>query len=206
MKPISVEIFHDTVCPWCRIGIQSIRMAAKELGTPIEYRLRSFFLDPTVPFEGVPFKPLMESKMGGPEQMQAALENVTKAGAFVNLQFDFSKVEHMPNTLMSHQIIRLAPERYRMDIVEAIDHAYFAEGRDIGNREVLLDIAEKSGLDREYISEFVGTEVRLKEIDEDVRKAFEVGVTQVPFFILNNKFVVRGAQPPAAMLQALKSV
>lgn len=206
MKAITIDIFHDTVCPWCRIGIQSMRMAVKELGQPVEFRMRSFFLDPTIPFEGVSFNPLMESKMGSPEQMQAALDNVTKAGESVDLKFDFSKVTKMPNTLMSHQVIRLAPERLRLEVVEAIDHAYFAEGLDIGDREVLLDIAAKVGVDREYISEFVGPDVRLKEIDEDVRQAFQIGVTQVPFYILNNKYAVRGAQPPSALLQALRSV
>ncbi|TCZ77422.1 DsbA family oxidoreductase [Paenibacillus albiflavus] len=206
MKPITVDIFHDTVCPWCRIGIHSMRLAAKELGAPVEFRFRSFFLDPIIPFEGVPFAPLMEEKIGGKEQMDLVHEQITKTGASIGVEFDFSKIALMPNSLMSHQVIRLAPDKYRMDVVDAIEHAYFVEGRDIGDREVLLDIAEKAGLDREYISEFVGTEVRLKEIDEDIRQAFEIGVSQIPFFVINGKYAVRGAQPPQAFLQALKTV
>jgi len=202
----TIEIFHDTVCPWCRIGIQSLRTAIAEANKPVTLQFRSFFLDPTTPFEGVPFKPLMEEKMGGRENMQAALQQVTQAGESLGLKFDFDKVKLMPNTLMSHQLIRLTPEHKKPNVVEAIDHAYFADGRDIGNRDVLLAIAEECGLDPEFVGEFIGPEVRLKEIDQDIQRTFEVGVQQVPFYVINNKYAIRGAQPPAAFLQALQSV
>lgn len=202
----TIDIFHDTICPWCRIGIQSMRMAVQELGEPVDFRVHAFFLDPTVPFEGVPFQQTMQAKMGGAGQMEAAFEQITQTGAALGLTFYFSKIAKLPNTLMSHQLIRLAPTHLRLDVLEAIDHAYFAEGKDIGDREVLLAIAENAGLDREYIADFVGPDVRLKEIDADIRQAFEIGVTQAPFFIVNNKYAIRGAQPPGVFAQALKSV
>jgi len=202
----TIEIFHDTICPWCRIGIQSLRLAIAETKKPVTFQFRSFFLDPTVDFAGEPFRSGMEAKLGGRENMLAAFENVTKVGASIGLEFNFDKIEKTPNTLMSHQVIRLTPDRLKLDVIEAIDRAYFAEGRDIGDRDVLLDIAESVGVDREFISDFVGTEVRLKEIDQDIQRTFELGVQQAPFFVLNNKYAIRGAQPPAAFVEALRQI
>ncbi|WP_442601252.1 DsbA family oxidoreductase [Paenibacillus sp. KN14-4R] len=199
-----VEVFHDTICPWCRIGIKNLNDAIEQLGEPVEIRLHAFFLDPLTPPEGTPFRPLMIEKMGSEENFLAALDHVTRAGEMSGLTFNFDKVTLTPNTLMSHQMITLAPPHMKVQVTEAIDAAYFADGKDIGNREVLLDIGEQAGLDREYISEFIGPDVRLKEIDLDIQKTFEIGITQAPFFVIDNKYAVSGAQPVEAFLQALR--
>jgi predicted DsbA family dithiol-disulfide isomerase len=117
-----IDIFQDTVCPWCRIGKKNLMDAlAKWTGEDVEIRYRSFQLDPTTPLEGRPFKAIMESKFGNnPERLQAMLQQVTGAGAAVGVNFDFSGVELSPNTLKSHQLIVLAPEDKKKDVVDAI--------------------------------------------------------------------------------------
>ncbi|MCR8642454.1 DsbA family oxidoreductase [Paenibacillus sp. N1-5-1-14] len=199
-----VEVFHDTICPWCRIGIKNLNDAVDQLGEPVEIRLHAFFLDPLTPAEGVPFKPMLTEKMGGEENYNAAIEQVTRVGEMCGLEFNFDKVELSPHTLMSHQMITLAPPHMKVQVVEAIDRAYFAEGKDIGNKEVLLEIGKQAGLDPEYIADFIGPDVRLKEIDLDIQKTFELGISQAPFFVIDGKYAVSGAQPVEAFLQALR--
>jgi predicted DsbA family dithiol-disulfide isomerase len=203
-----IDIFQDTVCPWCRIGKKNLMDAlAKWTGKDVEIRYRSFQLDPTTPLEGKPFKENMESKFGdNSERMQGMLQQVTGAGAAVGVNFDFSRVERSPNTLKSHQLIVLAPEDKKQDVVDAIYQAYFEDGRDIGNVEVLLEIAKEAGIAAEGLEERLRAKEGLEQVEDDLEFARQVGITGVPFFIINDKYVLTGAQPSSTILEALEQV
>jgi predicted DsbA family dithiol-disulfide isomerase len=203
-----IDIFQDTVCPWCRIGKKNLMDAlAKWTGKDVEIRYRSFQLDPTTPLEGKPFKENMESKFGdNSERMQGMLQQVTGAGAAAGVNFDFSRVERSPNTLKSHQLIVLAPEDKKQAVVDAIYQAYFEDGRDIGNVEVLLEIAKEAGIAAEGLEERLRAKEGLEQVEDDLEFARQVGITGVPFFIINDKYVLTGAQPSSTILEALEQV
>jgi predicted DsbA family dithiol-disulfide isomerase len=203
-----IDIFQDTVCPWCRIGKKNLTDALdKWTGEDVEIRYRSFQLDPSTPLEGKPYKENMKSKFGdNPERLQGMLQQVTSAGAAVGVNFDFSRVERSPNTLKSHQLILLAPEDKKQDVVDAIYQAYFEEGRDIGNVEVLLEIATEAGIDAESLAERLRAKDGLEQVEDDLEFASKVGITGVPFFIINDKYALTGAQPSSTILQALEQV
>jgi predicted DsbA family dithiol-disulfide isomerase len=203
-----IDIFQDSVCPWCRIGKKNLTDALEQWsGETIEVRYRAFQLDPTTPDEGKPFLQTMESKIGGtPERLQEVLQQVTNAGTAVGLTFDYTRVEKIPNTIKSHQLIALAPEESKQAVVDAVYKAYFEEGRDIGDEEVLLDLAEQAGLSRTATAEQLKAKEGLEQVEDDLAFASQIGITGVPFFIINDKYALTGAQPSSAILQALEQI
>ncbi|WP_409343531.1 DsbA family oxidoreductase [Paenibacillus sp. MBLB4367] len=201
-----IDIYQDTVCPWCRIGKQNLQEALKEWqGEPVEIRYHAFQLDPGTPVEGLPFRETMTKKFGAAgSDINRIFGQVEQAGKAAGVNFDFSKVEYMPNTLLSHQLYNLVPEEKQAELVEAIYQAYFEDGRDIGDINVLLEIGESFGLDKESARQQLESKEKLPRVEKDLAFAKEVGITGVPFFILNNKFALSGAQPPNVFAQALE--
>ncbi|WP_400163686.1 DsbA family oxidoreductase [Brevibacillus sp. TJ4] len=202
-----VEIFQDTVCPWCRIGKKHLFDAISQwTGEEIHVRYRSYQLNAQVPVEGMPFRTYMGSLKGGPQVVEQMLEQVTRAGEAAGLAFHFDKVEKMPNTLLSHQLIKSAPEELQGKIVDAIYKAYFEEGRDIGERDVLLAIAKEAGLDDELASEALQAGRHRDDIQADISFAQANQITGVPFFVLDGKLGLSGAHPVENFLKAFRQV
>lgn len=201
--PVRIDIFQDTVCPWCRIGKAHLFEALKQWqDEPVEIHWRAFLLDPGMPEEGRPFSSLAE-KLGGPQRLQQMHQRVCEIGKACGLDFNFTAIERLPNTRLSHQLIRLAPEPLRTGMVEAITRAYFVEGRDIGRMDVLLDLAEGLGLDRDRTKRQLEEGAGLREVEEDLAFARDAGISGVPFFIFNGRLAVSGAQPVDVFVEAL---
>jgi len=192
-----IDLFQDTVCPWCRIGAANLfRALAERGGEPVQIRWRAFQLDPSVPEEGLPFMKTMQAKYGKQFSMDGMLGHVVKAGASAGIRFDFSKVEVMPNTRLSHRLIAIAPDESKAELVEAIHKAYFEDGRHIGQFETLLDIAAEVGLDAADLGARLDRGEGEAQVEEDLAMARRIGISGVPFFIVGRKFGLSGAQPP----------
>ncbi|MGG1551637.1 DsbA family oxidoreductase [Paenibacillus ferrarius] len=203
-----IEIFQDVVCPWCRIGKKNLMDALEQFTEePVEVRYRAFQLDPSTPPEGVPFQEMMRTKFrAGQEQLDGMFEQVTQAGRAAGLHFDFAKVGFMPNTLKAHQLIAIAPQDIKRELVDALFKAYFEDGRDVGNIDVLLDTAASLGMDRDATAALLDAKAGLEEVEDDLDFARQAGVTGVPFFVINQKYALTGAQPTNTFLQALKQI
>jgi predicted DsbA family dithiol-disulfide isomerase len=202
---MQIDIFQDTVCPWCRIGKQNLLQALEGWqGEAVQLRFRAFMLDTTIPPAGLPFRETMAKKFGASTNMDSMFAQVTQAGKAAGLKFDFSRVEYMPNTLLSHQVIALAPQELQLLVVEAINRAYFEEGKNIGDPEVLLTVAAQAGMKAEVLREQITAKKGLDEVEQDLSYAGKVGITGVPFFILNNQYAISGAQPPDVLHQAME--
>jgi predicted DsbA family dithiol-disulfide isomerase len=198
-----IDVFQDTVCPWCRIGKKHLFDALKQWrGEPVTIRYRTFFLDPNVPEEGLPFREFMAS-IKGPHAVDQMLQHVTQAGRAAGLSFHFDRVKYRPNTLASHILIKLAPAERTGDIVDAVYKAYFEDGQDIGNLEVLAAIAEQHGLDPREVKEQMIAGAKQEEIEEDLAYAGELNITGVPFFVVDCKLALSGAHPAENFLKAL---
>lgn len=201
-----IDIFHDTVCPWCRIGKRHLQLALAEWdGEPVTVRYRAFFLNPNIPPEGYDFRPYMLAKGGGRLTLEDFFAGPRQRGAAVGLTFNFEAIERAPNSLLSHRLVYLAPEERRPDVLEAVYAAYFEHGRDIGDVDVLADIARETGLDAAAIRAQLATDAAESEVVADVDFARQAGISGVPFFIFNNRYAFSGAQPVEVIRRVMES-
>jgi predicted DsbA family dithiol-disulfide isomerase len=200
-----VEVWQDTVCPWCRIGERHLKLAlAQWQGAPVEVRYRAFFLDPEMPAEGRDFTATMNRKGGGQVPLESFFAEPRRRGEAVGLKFNFEQIARMPNTLLSHRLVALAPEDKKEAVLEAVYAAFFEHGKDIGQPGVLLDIAAAQGLDRAEVAGQLATDAGQAEVLADAREAQQLGISGVPFFVFGRRYALNGAQPPEMILRALQ--
>ena len=203
--PITVDIFHDTVCPWCRIGVASLRRALTGWdGPPVELHWHPFLLDPDIAPGGEPFREHLASKKG--LDLTPMFERVSEAGAAVGVGFDWEAIQRAPNAIRSHLLYAILPEEHRTAMVERIGVAYFEQGRDIGDLETLKAIAAEGGLDPELTGRALERTELQTAILSEVTQAAQLGISGVPLFILDNRLAVNGAQSPEVFQSALRQV
>lgn len=205
-----IDLFSDMVCPWCRIGKKNMYDAimewARETSETVPVTFRAYQLDPSLPPEGKPFREAMEAKMGGAARLDPMLQRVTDAGAGVGVTFRFDKITRMPNTLMAHRITALLPEESRQQWVDAAMDAYFEEGRDIADLDVLLELAGGIGADAGDIRSRLEAGEGTAEVEADIDLARRMGITGVPFFIINGRYALSGAYPSSQFLAAFRKI
>ncbi|WP_219834483.1 DsbA family protein [Paenibacillus sp. R14(2021)] len=199
-----IDLYSDVVCPWCRIGKQNLARALEKWAQindePVTVSYHAYQLDPDLPEEGSSFKEVMTRKAGGPESMRRGIEHLTGAGAAVGVTFHFDKISRMPNTRLAHRLVAILPEDSRETAVEALFKAYFEEGIDIAQMHEIIAIAERLGFDG------AATRTRLEQgegaesVDADLKRAQQIGVTGVPFFVFNNRYALSGAYPAEELL------
>ena len=203
-----IDLFSDTVCPWCRIGKRQLELAlaewARETAEPVTLRYRSFFLDPTIPPEGRDFRGHMMAKGGGRVPLEQFFAAPRERGAAVDLTFNFEAIGKAPNPLLSHRLVYIAPEANRGALLDALYAAYFEFGRDVGDLDVLVDVAEAAGLDAAETRAQLAGDAGTAEVLADVEFARQVGISGVPFFIFNDRLAFSGAQPPDVILRVLR--
>lgn len=204
---IKIDLFHDTACPWCRIGKQHLKLALAQWdGPPVNVHYRTFFLNETIPPEGYEFHSFMKTKGGGRIPLEGFFAAPRQMGADAGLNFNFEAIEKAPNTTLSHRLIALTPENKKDAVIDDVYDAYFQQGRDIGALDVLLDIARAAGLDAEAMKIHLQDGMAMEQVIADNQWARMQGINGVPFFIFNDKYAFSGAQPPEIILQVLSRV
>ena len=204
---MQIDIFSDTVCPWCRIGKRHLELALADWsGEPVTIRHRSFFLDPDIPAEGYDFQAHMTAKGGGRMTPEDFFAMPRQRGKAVGLTFNFEDIAKAPNTMLSHRLVYLTPEAERGAMLDAIFAAYFEFGRDIGDPDVLAAIAEEQGQDAAAIRTALAGDAAEAQVLADVDFARQAGISSVPFFIFNDKYALSGAQPVEVMGRVLRQV
>jgi predicted DsbA family dithiol-disulfide isomerase len=207
-----VDVISDVVCPWCYIGKRKLEAALAELGsreadTAIAVRWHPFQLNPDIPRAGIPRAAYLEAKFGGKARAGGIYARVKQVGEEVGIPFDFDRIVRQPNTLDAHRLIawtqKRSDARERDDLVERLFHAYFIDGRDIGDRDELARIAGEAGLPFEEAQAMLASDRESGEVLAEDREAREVGVGGVPFFIFNGRIAVSGAHDPDTLLKAL---
>lgn len=204
---MQIDIFSDTVCPWCRIGKRHLELALADWpGEPVTIRHRSFFLDPDIPAEGYDFQAHMTAKGGGRMTPEDFFAMPRQRGKAVGLTFNFEDIAKAPNTMLSHRLVYLTPEAERGAMLDAIFAAYFEFGRDIGDPDVLAAIAGEQGQDAAAIRAALAGDAAEAQVLADVDFARQAGISSVPFFIFNDKYALSGAQPVEVMGRVLQQV
>jgi predicted DsbA family dithiol-disulfide isomerase len=206
---VTVEIWSDVVCPWCYIGKRRFEMAIAELGDEIDVDIvfRAFQLDPTAsPGKAGPVIDAYAKKFGGPERAQEIIDHVTSVAAESGLEFRMDRALRA-NTLLAHRVLWLAESTgQQVALKERLLQAYFIDGLDIGDPDVLAICAAEVGLDHDRVRTFLDSDEGLAEVREELRSATEMEITAVPTFVFDGKWMVPGAQDPDTFVQVLRRV
>jgi predicted DsbA family dithiol-disulfide isomerase len=201
MKPLVIEIASDVICPWCYIGKRRLDKALALLDGEVKPEIRwlPFQLNPDMPKAGIPRAEYRKAKFGSVERARGLDARVAAEGQSEGISFAFERMERTPNTVAAHQLIDLAQKQGRgTPVVDALFRAYFEEARDIGDAQVLADIAAGAGVTG-WPQQSDGEQVAA--LEEDVRN---LGISAVPTFIMDRKLGVSGAQAPEALAQAMR--
>ncbi|MGC0144357.1 MULTISPECIES: DsbA family oxidoreductase [unclassified Pseudactinotalea] len=208
--PIAVNIWSDIACPWCFIGKRKFEagLAAFDGADDVEITYHSFELAPDTPvdFEGSEADFLASHKGMDVTQVEQMLRQVTAVAADVGLDYDFDSVQHT-KTLLAHQALHYAKAHGRqLDLVERLFAAYFEQGRHVGRADELADLGADVGLDREEMLAALEAGTYTGAVDADIAQARAYGIQGVPFFVVDGRYGISGAQKPEVFTQALEQV
>ena len=204
---LAVAVISDVICPWCFIGKRRLEKAVAAVEGRHEVRVRwlPFQLNPTMPKEGISRKEYRTRKFGTWERSLELDAKVIAVGEMEGIRFAFDRIERTPNTLDAHRLIWLADkEGVQGAVVEALFRAYFTEGRDISNRQTLLDVVADAGLDRRKAEGVLNTDEGLAAIQDTDQLSRHFRVEGVPFFIVNDTLTLSGAQLPNTFREAFQ--
>nr|WP_325248275.1 DsbA family oxidoreductase [Amylibacter sp.] len=192
-----LDIISDPICPWCYIGKTKLDRA---LGKHPEHDLviewHPFQLNPTMAREGMDRREYLETKFGGKDGAVNVYGAIAQAAEDAGIEINFEGIKRTPSTLNAHRLLHWAALEGRQNaVVDRLFKAYFKDGQDISDHDVLVDIASGTGLDGDMIRRLLESEADVSEIQERDAAAREQGVTGVPCFVIGKHYVVQGAQP-----------
>lgn len=200
---LTIDVISDVICPWCFIGKRRLEKALN--GRPASVRWHPFELNPDMPREGIERKAYRIKKFGSWERSQELDAEVAAAGQGEGIAFNFDRQSRTPNTLDAHRVIWIAGERGVQDaVVEALFQAYFTDGHDLSDRGTLAGVAAGAGLDGAEIDELLASDKGLDVIRAAEEQARRLSVSGVPFFVVNGRVALSGAQPPELFRQAFE--
>jgi len=216
---VTVEIWSDVVCPWCYIGkrrfaagLDETRRTLAESGVEVDFDIsyHPYQLDPTAaPGSAEPVVDAYAKKFGGPERAAAIISNVSTTAAAVGLVFNMDRALRA-NTLLAHRLIWLAGEPGSAvpqdSMKERLLQAYFTDGLNIGDPDVLADCAAEVGFDRDEIVAFLSSDRGTEEVAAELALAHENGITAVPTYVINGQWAIPGAQEPETFAQVLRKM
>jgi predicted DsbA family dithiol-disulfide isomerase len=201
---LTIDIVSDVVCPWCYVGEKRLEAALADEAGPVVVRWRPYQLDPTIPEAGLDRAEYMAKKFGNSGRLQSVHDNLTRLGAELGLPFAFDKIKRSPNTLDAHRLIRWAATAgVQAEVVDRLFKAFFVEGRDVGDRKVLVELAGECGLDAGQVEKALADGADADLVRAEIEEAQTMGVSGVPFFIFGGRVGVPGAAEPSVLRQAI---
>ncbi len=204
---VKIEIWSDVACPWCYIGKRRFESALADFAhkDDVDIAWRSYQLDPSLPehFDGTEIEYLADRKGMPADSVANMFAQVTEQAAGEGLAYDFGSIV-VANSFSAHQLIHLASSWGKGDDVkEALLSGHFEHGEDIGSREYLVRTGVAAGLNAEEINHALDSEQFADDVRADIAEAQALGVTGVPFFVIDRKYGISGAQPKELFAQAL---
>ncbi|WP_339637403.1 DsbA family oxidoreductase [uncultured Sulfitobacter sp.] len=204
-EAIKLDIMSDPICPWCYIGKAHLDRALQDHPNhPFAIEWHPFQLNPEMPREGMDRRAYLEGKFGGKEGAVRAYAPVVEHAEKAGLNINFEAMKRTPNTLDAHRLIHWAGiEGRQTAAVSALFKAYFVDARDIGDAEVLADIADSIEMDAAVVTRLLKSDVDTQDIRDRDSHSRKMGVNSVPTFIIANAHAVPGAQPPELWAQVI---
>jgi predicted DsbA family dithiol-disulfide isomerase len=210
IPPIRVEIWSDVVCPWCYIGKRRFERAVDELAGEIELEVsyRPYQLDPTAsPGKSEPVATAYANKFGGPERASQIIDHVTGVAAEDGLEFRLDRALRA-NTLLAHRLLWWAEQPgspvAQADVKERLLRAYFMEGLDISDADVLADCIAELGVGRAAVLDVLESDQGLADVRSDLERAADLGISAVPTFVVNGQWAIPGAQDTETFVNVLR--
>lgn len=205
---IKVDIWSDIACPWCYIGKRRFEAALAGFDGEVEVEYHSYELSPDAPvdFDGTVTEYLAQRKGLSAAEVTAMFQAVVEVAAGEGLDIDYDSVTHT-NTVKAHQILHLAKAHgLQVQMQERLFEAYFQQGAHVGHDEVLADLAAEVGLNRAEALRVLAGDEYLAAVRADQARAREYGIQGVPFFVIDGRYGLSGAQEAATFTQALNQV
>lgn len=205
---ITLDIFSDPVCPWCYIGKANLDRALEAIGDhPFRVEWHPFQLNPDLPRTGADRREYLEAKFGGKANAARAYAQVMQAGEQAGVEINIDRIERQPNTLDAHRLIHWAGLEGRQNaVVTGLFRAYFRDGQDIGDADVLSDIGAAAGMDRAMVARLLASDADRDDLAARDADARAKGVRAVPTFLIARQYVVSGAQPPELWQQVAADI
>lgn len=209
-KPVRIDFVSDVACPWCAIGFTTLETALATTQTPVEVHMQPFELNPDMPVGGQDAIQYLAAKFDiTPEQVRINQQRIYDRAAQVGFRFHPEGRKRVYNTFNCHRLIHWATEEHSLDAAMALKRAllsaYFTRADDMDHANTLLAAVEEAGLDQKRAAEVLAN----KEFEHEVRAAQTrykmLGIQGVPAFILNDKFLVEGAQPVENLVAAIEA-
>ncbi|MGF3052414.1 DsbA family oxidoreductase [Microbacterium sp. YY-03] len=212
-EKIQIDVWSDIACPWCYIGKRNleggIAATAADADAPqVEITYHSYELSPDTPvdFDGSEIDFLATHKGMPKEKVSEMLDHVTNVAQGVGLEYNFDVLKHT-NTVRAHELLHFAKAQGQQHaMAERLMSAYFTEGKHVGEIDSLVDLATETGLDGDAARAALESQQYLNDVRADQAQAAQYGIQGVPFFVINGKYGVSGAQPADAFAQILRQV
>ena len=201
---LHVEVIADLVCPFCFIGKRHLDKALKAVQGPSDVSWYPYELNPEIPAEGQSFDAYLTRRFGSPANVEPVLEHLTAEGRAIGIEFRFDRLRHVPNTLPVHQVMQHA-ETHGLDqsaLAEDLLSAFFEAGRNIGDRDELIDIAAPHGLSADDVCRAIDSEQTRQIVLTREGQVRSSGLAGVPGFLLNRRLLVVGAQDTDNIINA----
>ncbi len=197
-QTVKLDILSDPICPWCYIGKTHLDKALASVPDhPFVIEWHPFQLNPEMPDDGMDRRDYLEQKFGGKEGAVRAYAPIVEHAENAGLSINFEGMKRTPNTLDAHRLIHWAGvENKQNEVVNALFDAYFVQTRDIGDHEVLADIADSVGMDAAVVLKLLKSDADREDIRNRDSHSRQMGVNSVPTYIVANQHAVPGAQPP----------
>jgi predicted DsbA family dithiol-disulfide isomerase len=208
LKPLTIDIVSDVVCPWCYIGKRRIENALKLVpDVPVEVNFRPFFLNPWVPREGISREEYLTTKFGSVDAYKGIARRVVIAAGEEGLVYRPDNVKRQPNTIDCHRLIHWAEAIGKApEMKQRLMESYFRDGGDLTDTNVLVQAAADIGLDAEDVGRRLATDEDVALISAQAQDAANKGIQGVPTYVFAQKYAVSGAQDPAMLARAIRQV
>jgi predicted DsbA family dithiol-disulfide isomerase len=197
-----IEVFADFACPWCFIGRRRLaRACSLRPDLPVKIVWQPFQLNPELPVDGVDRQLYLRAKFAEPERMRSMQAALEESGRKEGIGFAFDRIRRVPNTLSAHRLMRFAARAQKEDqLAEGLFSAYFEQGENIGDREVLVACADAAGLDPAAARDFLASDAERDAVASADELSRQGGISGVPYFIFDRRYALAGAQEPAAFV------
>lgn len=203
---IVFDVYADITCPWCYIGERRLHNAlAQRPDIEVELNWRPFQLNPRANPAGEDWDEFVAQKFGA--RARQMFDHVTQIGAADGIEFAFDRIASSPNTVDAHRLILFAGRHGRQwEMAERLYRAYFAEGRNLNDPDQLVELAASVGLDADAVREYLSGDEGRDEVHQSQQQAYRLGISGVPFFVVNGRYGISGAQPVDVFLEVLDTV
>jgi predicted DsbA family dithiol-disulfide isomerase len=201
---LHVEVIADFVCPFSFLGKRRLDRALEAVQGPAQRSWYPFQLNPEMPPEGLPFEQYLQMRFGGRDNIEPVLEHLVDEGRADGIRFDFDRIRHVPSTLPAHQVMQAVEGRGEdtTALAEGLMSAFFEQGLNIGEQDVLVELAAAAGLGADETRHAIGSDLLRQAVVTREAQVRSSGLNAAPGFLLNRRLLVVGAQPTDKLVNA----